>query len=129
MMGQSIIPVAIQFGTATGVSLGLVLAMVRWAATFLASRHDAREAHLDASHDKLIEALEGQIDSLSKRFDKAMERIDRVEGELVECRKRHAEAEAELKGLQAIVTAQGSMRQEAQVMIAADKMARKGREE
>lgn len=127
-MTAEIIPSAVQFGAATGLSLGLVLAMVRWAATFLASRHDAREAHLDASHDKLIQALEGQIDSLSERFDKAMERIDKVEGELIECRKRHAEAEAELKGLQAIVTAQGSMRQEAQVMIAADKLSRKGRE-
>jgi chromosome segregation ATPase len=127
MIDDPLIPSAVQFGSATGLSLGVVLVMVRWAATFLASRHDVREAHLDASHDRLIKTLETQIESLTERFDKALARIDSVEAELVECRTRHAEAEAELKGLRAIINAQGSMRQEAQVLIAADKIARKSR--
>ena len=122
-MTDALIPSAVQFGAATGLSLGVVLAMVRWAATFLANRHDVREAHLDSSHDKLISRLEAQIESLTDRFDKAMVRIDQVEDELVDCRRKHAEADAELKGLRAILKAQGSMRQEAQVLIAADKIA------
>jgi hypothetical protein len=116
------------------IGLGIIIARLAgrasaWVMVFVTGRHDAREKHLDASHDKLVARLEAQIDSLTERFDRAMVRIDQVEAELVECRRKHAESEAELKGLRVILQAQGSMRQEAQVLIAADKIARKGRPE
>lgn len=121
---------------AGSVSIGIGILIARlvgrasaWVMVFITGRHDAREKHLDASHDKLVKRLETQIDSLSERFDKAVERIDQVEGELVECRRKHAESEAELKGLKVIIASRGSMRQEAQVLIAADKIAQKGREQ
>lgn len=115
------------YGIGTGLGVAAGFAILRWFLTFIAGRLDIQHARVDASQDKLIKALEGQIESLTDRFEKAMVRVDKVENDLDECRTKHADAEAELKSLRAIVTMQGSMRNEAQTIIAADKRARGGK--
>lgn len=111
---------AIASGTAGG-SFGLVFVAVRWSANFIAGRMDRKEAHLDAGTQRMIDRLERQVEAL-------IERMTRIDEDLAECKRMHAESEADRMRLRAMLQGYGDARQVAQLKVAADKVAEKKRE-
>ncbi len=89
---------------------------VKWLIEWVAGRLDKREARIDAGTDKLIQALERQVGALSKR-------LEAVENSLADCQRKHAESEATVLRLQAILDGKGEIAQRAQAIVAADRLA------
>lgn len=79
----------------------------KWLIEYFGGRMDKRADRLDASADKLIQGLEDRIDALTNR-------LDHVETELAECNRKHADAQAHNKQLQAMLQGYGDARQRAQ---------------
>lgn len=109
-----------------GFGAGGAFFMVRWIAVFIAGRWDKREAHVDAGTDRLIHGLETQIESLTNRITSLNQRLDHVETELSECKRLHAESEAERTRLHAMLQGLGDARQHAHLIIASEKAKDKG---
>jgi hypothetical protein len=112
---------AIASGTAGG-SFGLVFVAVRWSANFIAGRMDRKEAHLDAGTQRMIDRLEKQVEAL-------LERVTRIDEDLAECKRMHAESEADRMRLRAMLQGYGDARQVAQLKVAADRAIEKGKAE
>lgn len=91
-----------------GASVGFFF--VRWLAIFTAGRWDKREAQLDAGTKLLIEQLTGEVRRLS-------DRLEAVEHDLAECKKKHAETESELMQMRAANLGFGDARQHAQLIV------------
>lgn len=100
-------------GTA-GAGFGFAFLVIRWLATFIAGRMDKKEDRLDRSTAALLDRLEGEIEALTKRVEKA-------EAALTECKEQHAESSARVLHLEAILQGQGDARQYAQLIIADEK--------
>lgn len=117
---MSAAPLLEQIGVFAGAGAGAGggFFMVKWAVEWVAGRLDKREARLDASTDKLIAAQDRRIDALTTRLD-AVERL------LADCQRKHAESEATVLRLQAIIDGKGEIAQRAQAIVAADRLAEK----
>jgi len=115
---------ALSWGSA-GMGAGLGFFAVRWIAVFIAGRWDRREEQLDGGTQRLIKGLEAQISSLTGRIIQLTERLDHVESELSECKRLHAESEAQRMRVEAILQGYGDVRQTAQLIVSADKAAEK----
>jgi len=100
---------------ALGGSAGGGFFIVKWFVEWIAGRLDKREARLDAGADKLIDALEKRIETLTSR-------LDAVEHMLADCQRMHSKSEAEVLRLTALVEAQGEIRQRAAGVIALDRL-------
>lgn len=113
-----------QFGSvaALGGGAGGGFFIVKWAVEWIAGQRDKRQDRLEARADKLIESLEKRIETLT-------ERIDTVEHLLADCQRLHSKAEADVLRLTALVEAQGEIRQQAQRVVAADRMDQKAKGE
>lgn len=116
--GEGLVNLAVATTTG-GVGLGLGFFFVRWLAVFLAGRWDRREAQIDAGTKLLIDQLTAQVTALG-------DRLRSVEDDLAECKKRHAESEAEQMRLKAMLQGYGDARQNAALEQAAIKLAGKG---
>lgn len=66
--------------------------------------------------------FQGEIDRLLARIGKLENRVDQLETELDESRAREAAAVSELAKLRAVNAGQGQVRQEAAVMVAAERV-------
>lgn len=108
----------------SGMGAGLGFFAVRWVAIFVAGRWDKKEAQIDAGTRRLIEQLEHQIDALTKREESREQRLSRFENDLADCKRLHAESEAEVMRLKAMLQGYGDARQIQQVKRAADKIVR-----
>jgi chromosome segregation ATPase len=106
---------AIGSWAAAGSGAGAGFFIIKWLAEFVFGRFDKREAALDAGTDKLIKRLEERMASLTAR-------LDRVEGELIECRAAHAQCEAELTKLRGLVQGLGDAKQHAQLIVSAERV-------
>lgn len=109
------------YSTGGGFGFAFGFMVLKWGASFLASRQDAREAHLDAGQDKLHAGQDKLLEAVTKRLDKVTERLDTVEEELLECKRMHAESEADRLRLGALLQGMGDARQHAQLIIADEK--------
>lgn len=105
--------IAVGGGTA-GLSFGLLFVAVRWCANFIAGRLDKKEERVDGATQRLFDRLE-------KRLDGETTRGDRHELELRECQDKHAECEARVKQLEAMMQGYGDAREKAALIIAAEK--------
>ncbi len=106
-----------------GAAAGSGFAMIKWLLEFTGMRIDKRaealnasEAAIDASTVRLIAALEKRLDDVTRRMDQA-------EADLRECTKKHAASEAEVMALRAMMQGYGVARDQAQVNLAADRIA------
>ena len=111
----SITELAIATAQGGGFALGFVF--LRWFLTFAAGRFDRREASLDAATQRLIGQLQEQIETLLKR-------LDQVEKDLADCKRQHAESEHDRAQLRGLLQAKGDEKQEAQRIIALEKLTR-----
>ena len=111
-----------QFGGLAALGGGAAggFAAVKWLFEWLAGQRDKRQDRLEARADKLIESLEKRIETLT-------ERIDTVEHLLADCQRLHSKAEADVLRLTALVEAQGEIRQQAQRVVAADRLDQKAK--
>lgn len=118
---------------AGGLSLGASFAVtlyvckqfgagVRWIIEYFTGRIDRREAsveeadkELDRRKDSLIDKMEGQLTSL-------LNRVTVAEAALAECIRKHAESDAKVLHLEALLLAKGEIKQQAALIIAADKL-------
>jgi len=89
--------------------------MIKWLAEFVGGRMDRRSDRLDASTDKIIKLLEARVDQLTTR-------LDLVEAELVDCQRKHAESEAEVMRLKAVMQGYGDARDAAQRIVAVERL-------
>lgn len=97
-------------------------AAVKWLFEWLAGQRDKRQDRLEARADKLIESLEKRIETLT-------ERIDTVEHLLADCQRLHSKAEADVLRLEALVQAQGEIRQAAAGVVALERLDQKAKGE
>jgi chromosome segregation ATPase len=104
-----------------GSGLGFGFFMVRWLATFVAGRLDRKEEHIDTVTRSLIEGLKEEITRLSGECRELRAAVAEHGRELQECRKKHAESEAEVMKLKTMIQTRGEMRDRAQTIIAAEK--------
>ena len=113
---------AIPAMTGAGIGLGGGFFIVKFLFEWAGGRVDKREAasiataeRLDAATYKLIQTLEGRLNEQDAR-------LNRVEGELIQCRAQHAQCELELGRLRAIVQGLGDVRQTAATIVAAERV-------
>lgn len=111
----------LSWATAGGTG-GLVLFGMIKLLDFISGRMDKQGEVNVASAKRLDEATYKLIENLEKRLDALTERLGRVEGELIECRAQHALCETELGKLRAILQGSGDLRQQAQNIVAADRL-------
>lgn len=116
-MNLSVVTLSELFGGGAAVAAGGGTAFyaVRWVVEWMAGRQDKREARLDAGTDKLISGLERQLAA-------ALTRLEAVEKGLAECQRKHAESDAEVLRLRAIIDGKGEINQRAQAIVAADRI-------
>lgn len=98
-----------------GAAAGGGFGMIKWLAEFVGGRMDRRSDRLDASTDKIIKLLEARVDQLTTR-------LDLVEAELVDCQRKHAESEAEVMRLKAVMQGYGDARDAAQRIVAVERL-------
>ena len=87
---------------------------------------DKRADRIDAGTDKLIKNLQEQVDALLERERVREERLAKVEDDLAECKRRHAESEAEVMRLKAVIQGRGEVRDRVATIVAAERLADKG---
>lgn len=111
-------------GTWALVILGII-AITIWWVRGMADRkradiagNDSEEAAIDAQWKR----FQGEIDRLLKRINQLEDRVEHLESELDESREREAAAVADLTKLRAIHSGQGQVRQEAAVLVAAERI-------
>lgn len=122
-------------GAGAGGTFGLTFVAVRWCANFIAGRLDRKEDRLDADMAGLIDGLKERVDALttserelrqeltaSREEFRAYQR--ETDEQLRECRRKHAESEAEVMQLRAMLQGYGDARNLAQANVAADKAER-----
>ncbi len=114
-------PEAVQAGVSGGLTVTVTLVALRWVITLVAGRLDKREARLDVGTQRLIDGMEAQIEALTKRLMVVTERLDDVEDELRQCKTRHAESDAEVTRLKAMMQGYGDARDKAQLIVSAEK--------
>lgn len=100
------VPAWASFGVGAGGGFVAFKFFLEW----IAGRMDKRSDAIDAGTQRLIDGLE-------KRLTAVTERLDLVEKELADCKRRHAESEAEVLRLKAIMQGQGDARQHAQLIV------------
>lgn len=108
------------FGLGAGGGIGFFF--VKWLFEYLGGRMDKRADRLDAGTDKLIGLLQDQVASLIERGARLEARLEKVEGDLAECKARHAESDAEVMRLKAIMQGRGELRERAATIVAAEKL-------
>lgn len=108
------------FGLGAGGGIGFFF--VKWLFEWFGGRMDKRADRLDAGTDKLIGLLQDQVASLIERGARLEARLEKVEGDLAECKKRHAESDAEVMRLKAIMQGRGELRERAATIVAAEKL-------
>lgn len=104
-------------GAAAGGSFGVI----KWAAEFIATRVDKRAAALDQDTRFIIESLRKEVDRLATRVADLETSNAQMREDLADCHRKHGDAEARVQGLLAQQQAQGEARQQAQLIIAAEK--------
>lgn len=103
------------------LAIGIMRALggaARWLIEYFGGRMDKRADRLDADTRFVIENLRQEVERLkservedAKRLDDAFARIDEMRKELDDCNKKHAEAEAHNKHLEAMMQGYGDARQ------------------
>lgn len=116
-------PVTSSFAGGLGLAFGLFIFRTFWVLFF--GRLGQKEAQVDAKTQLLIEGLEHRLAEETKRVDQLEEGHGTMRLELDHCKDEHAECRAELAELKGLVHGQGDARQQAQLIIAAEKAADK----
>ena len=109
------VPAWASFGVGAGGGFVAFKFLLEW----LAGRMDKQREGIDAGTQRLIAGLE-------KRLEAVTVRLDDVEKELADCKRRHAESEAEVLRLKAIMRGMGDARQHAQLIVSSEKKEAKG---
>lgn len=117
----------IWFGTGgLGVGAGIIIARqigrgISWLLVFFTGRSDRKEAVVDAGMNLLLASLKEEVARLNA--DCSELRVWRMEDRMLlrDCERKHAESEAEVMKLKAMMQGYGDARQTAQLMMAADK--------
>lgn len=86
----------------------------RWLLEWFSGRFDKRTQQLDDATARLIEAMENRLKELTNR-------LKNVEGDLDACKRNHAESEARVLKLEALVLAYGEGRQHAQNLVSIER--------
>ena len=116
---------ATTFGLGLGGGAGFFF--IKWLFEYLGGRMDKRADRIDAGTDKLIENLQKQVEDLLAREKVREVRLAKVEDDLADCKRRHAESDAEVMRLKAIMQGRGEVRDRVQSIVAAEVLAdRKG---
>ncbi|WP_374413263.1 hypothetical protein [Novosphingobium colocasiae] len=122
-----------------GFAAGGGFASIKWLAEFVGGRLDKRAAALDGDTRFLFEGLKAQVTLLTERVVGAEADLKACRAELALCTERHAkaeeevfdhkrrlsDAEAEIARLRALVQGMGDARQQAALIVAAEKEARR----
>lgn len=112
---EGIAPLLLQ-GSSMGAGFAGSFFILRWAAQFITGRMDRREERLDTSTTKLIDGLEKRVDDLT-------ERLIAAEKAVAECKEQHLASEFERNRLSALLQGYGDARQQAALIVAAEKKA------
>lgn len=107
---------------AGGSSIGVGFYFVRWLVEWISGRLDKRQANLDAGREALDQGWKAYRLVLEDRLAAQDKRIAELEHEIVECTRKHAEAEAKLIRVEAFMDGQGNARAIAQGMLSAERV-------
>lgn len=109
------------YGGGTGVGIAVGLQFVKWLLTFLTGRMDRQQEHLDESMRGLIDGLRAEIDRMKLDAVQDRKEIAECRADLRRCERKHADSEATVARLEALMQGMGDARQHAQLIIAEDK--------
>lgn len=112
-------PDAIAPWASFGAGAGAGFVFLKWFLDWIAGRMDKRHETIERAAMRLMEGLEKRVDDLTIRLDIA-------EKELRECQRKHAESDAEVMRLKALLQGYGDARQKVAVERAAEKVGQKG---
>lgn len=114
--------------TTGGVGLGAGAIVAVKFLDWLGGRVDKREAavaagaaRLDAATEKLIQNMTARLDKYEERIATQDQRISELADELRECQQKHAESDAKVMRLEAIMQGYGDAREKAQLIVSAEK--------
>lgn len=117
---SSLLPWA-SFGAGAGAGFVFLKAMLE----FFAGRMDKSRDSIDAATSRLIEGLERRLDEEIKnrhQIERELrEELKQIRFELADCKRLHAESEAERLRLAALIQGRGDARQTAALIVAAEK--------
>lgn len=91
-----------------GVGSGVGFLFVKWFVEWVSGRVDKRRDDLDAGNSRLLAALEKRVAALT-------ERLEKVEDDLIECKRMHSQSEAERMRLAALLQGYGDARNVEQI--------------
>lgn len=107
--------------TSGGLSIGVGIYLARtlgrgvsWLLVFVTGRQDKRQATIDEAQSELIQTLRNDVAELR-------ERVTGTERQLRECERKHAESEAKVMKLEALLAGLGDARQHAQLIVSEEK--------
>lgn len=107
--------------TAGGLSVGIGIYIARlfgngcrWLVEYFTGRLDQQQRHND-------EVAQRQFDRLEREISNLTDRVEKAETALLECNRKHAESEAKVMRLEATLQGYGDARQQAAVIVAAEK--------
>lgn len=113
------------YGGGTGVGIAVGLQFMKWLLMFFAGRLDKQQEHLDAGMQALLAGLRTEIDRMKAEAIQDRKETAAIREELRECEKKHADSEAKVTRLEAMMQGIGDGRQVAQLIIAAEKQGMK----
>ncbi|GGN49422.1 hypothetical protein GCM10011349_20020 [Novosphingobium indicum] len=123
----SMIPSALPGWIGAGAAAGGGFGIIKWVFEYVGGRMDKRADRLDEDTRFVIDNLRAEVERLkdervedARRLDDAFARIDEMRRELDDCNRKHAEAEARVKHLEAMQQGYGDARQRVQTERAAE---------
>lgn len=114
--------IALLYGAGTGSGIIVSMRFFQWLIGFRAGRLDKQQEHVDAGMTALMQNFREEIDRLKTDRDTDRREMADMREKLRQCEEQHAEARAEVMELRAMLQGYGNVRNEAQKLIAADKL-------
>lgn len=111
-----------------GAGGGVGFFAIKWFVEWLGGRVDKKEAAVERGFERLDAGTQRLIEHLQSQMKSVLERLDKAETALRDCQRKHAESEAEVARLKAIMQGSGEVRDHVQRILAAESLVQKGGE-
>lgn len=115
------IPDWLTAGAGAGAGGAMTVYLLKIILEWISGRVDKREAAVEASFDRLDKGTDKLIQRMQEQLQSLTTRLERVEAELVHCRDERARDQEELARLRGLVHGMGEAREQAAVIVAAER--------
>ncbi len=109
-----------------GAGGGVGFFVIKWFVEWIGGRVDKKEEAVERGFERLDAGTQQLISHLQSQMASVLERLDNAETALRDCQRKHAESEAEVARLKAIMQGSGEVREHVQRILAAEALVQKG---